>query len=85
VESRDPKDVIEELMRRTSARDFAVIDELIAEDMVNHAAGGENDTRGPQGREGWKRIVAMMDTISATRSLSITTMYSLKETLSSIT
>ncbi len=48
-------------MRRTAARDFAVIDELIAEDMVNHAAGGEDDLRGPQGREGWKRIVAMID------------------------
>jgi hypothetical protein len=38
VESRAPKEVIEELMRWSAARDFAVIDELIAEDMVNHAA-----------------------------------------------
>jgi lactoylglutathione lyase len=61
VVSRDPKAVIEELIRRTAARDFAVIDELIAEDMINHAAGGEDDTRGPQGREGWKHIVSMID------------------------
>jgi lactoylglutathione lyase len=48
-------------MRRTAARDFAVIDELIADDMVNHAAGGDDDLRGPQGRAGWKQIVAMID------------------------
>jgi predicted ester cyclase len=58
VDSREPKDVIEELFRRVVARDDAVIDELVAEDLVNHAAGGEDDLRGPQGREGWKQILA---------------------------
>jgi hypothetical protein len=36
------------------------IDELGAEDLVNHAAGGEDDLRGPQGRAGWKHILAMI-------------------------
>ena len=48
--SRDPKTVIEELFRRGAAGDQSVVDELIAEDMVNHAAG-------PQGRAGWKQIL----------------------------
>ena len=38
--SREPKDVVEELFRRVVARDFTAIDELVAEDLVNHAAGG---------------------------------------------
>src|SRR5215470_5685239 len=58
--SREPKDVVDELFRRVVARDFAVIDELMAEDMVNHAAGGADDLRGPQGREGWKQILATL-------------------------
>ncbi len=45
----NPKDVVKELFRRLAGGDRSVIDELIAEDMVNHAAG-------PQGREGWKQI-----------------------------
>jgi lactoylglutathione lyase len=53
----EPKDVIEELFRRGLAGDESVIDELIAEDMVNHAAG---PTR--QGREGWKQIIATIRT-----------------------
>ena len=57
---REPKDVVDELFRRVVARDFAVIDELMAEDMVNHAAGGADDLRGPQGREGWKQILATL-------------------------
>jgi lactoylglutathione lyase len=60
VDSRQPKDVIDELFRRVVARDDAVIDELVAEDLVNHAAGGEDDLRGPQGREGWKQILATL-------------------------
>jgi lactoylglutathione lyase len=48
-----PKDVVQELLRRLEAGDHSAIDELIAEDMVNHAAG-------PQGREGWKRINAII-------------------------
>jgi lactoylglutathione lyase len=47
-----PKDVIEELFRRGAEGDYSVIDELIAEDMVNHAAGPAR-----QGREGWKQII----------------------------
>src|SRR5262245_55106478 len=58
--SREPKEVIEELFRRVEARDDAVIDELVAEDLVNHAAGGEDDLRGPQGRDGWKQILATL-------------------------
>jgi ketosteroid isomerase-like protein len=50
---RTPKDVVEELFRRAAALDDEVIDELLAEDMVNHAAGPRR-----QGREGWKEIVA---------------------------
>jgi predicted ester cyclase len=53
VDSRKPKDVIEELFRRLEARDNGVIDELLAEDFVNHAAGPQG-----QGREGWKKINA---------------------------
>jgi lactoylglutathione lyase len=49
--------VIDELFRRGNAGDDTVIDELIAEDMVNHAAG---PTR--QGREGWKQIIATIRT-----------------------
>ncbi len=58
--SRDPKDVVEELFRRVEARDDAAIDELMAEDLVNHAAGGADDLQGPQGREGWKQILATL-------------------------
>jgi lactoylglutathione lyase len=47
-----PKDVIEELFRRGAEGDYSMIDELIAEDMVNHAAGPAR-----QGREGWKQII----------------------------
>lgn len=49
--NRTPKDVVEELFRRRAAGDDAVVDELVAEDMVNHAAG-------PQGRDGWRLILA---------------------------
>ena len=38
--SQEPRDVVEELFRRVVARDFAAIDEHMAEDLVNHAAGG---------------------------------------------
>jgi ketosteroid isomerase-like protein len=58
--SREPKDVVEELFRRVVAGDFTAIDELMAEDLVNHAAGGADDLRGPQGREGWKQILATL-------------------------
>jgi predicted ester cyclase len=51
---RDPKSVVQELFRRRSQGDAGVVDELVAEDMVNHAAG-------PQGREGWKLILATIE------------------------
>jgi lactoylglutathione lyase len=53
----DPKDVVEELFRRGTSGDESVIDELVAEDMVNHAAGP-----GRQGREGWKQIIETIRT-----------------------
>lgn len=61
MDSREPKDVIEELFRRRLAGDHSVVDELVADDLVNHAAGGDDDLRGPQGREGWKQILAMIE------------------------
>lgn len=61
MDSRDPRDVVEELFRRRLAGDEGVVDELVAIDMVNHAAGGEDDLRGPQGREGWKQILALIE------------------------
>jgi lactoylglutathione lyase len=45
--------VVEELFRRRLAGDDRAIDDLIAENMVNHAAG-------PQGREGWRQILAVL-------------------------
>jgi lactoylglutathione lyase len=53
----EPKEVIEELFRRGMAGDETVIDELMAEDMVNHAAGPAR-----QGREGWKQIITTIRT-----------------------
>jgi len=35
----DAKDVVRELMRRLDEGDTSAIDEFMAEDMVNHAAG----------------------------------------------
>ena len=46
----EPKTVVEELFRRQKARDDRVLDDLVAEDMVNHAAG-------LQGREGLRQIL----------------------------
>ena len=51
----ESKAVVELLFRRHAAGDETVIDELIAEDMVNHAAG-------PQGREGWRQILSTIAT-----------------------
>jgi predicted ester cyclase len=55
IAARDPKTVIAELFRRLSAGDDGVIDELMAADMVNHAATGR------QGAEGWKQILAIVE------------------------
>jgi lactoylglutathione lyase len=46
--------VIEELFRRQQAADLAVLDELVAPDLVNHAAG-------PQGREGLRQILQTIE------------------------
>jgi lactoylglutathione lyase len=54
VSERSAKDVVEEMFRRQQAGDESVLDDLVAEDMVNHAAG-------PQGREGLQRILTMID------------------------
>jgi lactoylglutathione lyase len=47
------KAVIEELFRRQEVGDDQVLDDLVAEDMVNHAAG-------PQGREGLRQILGVI-------------------------
>ena len=52
--SRSAKDVVQELVRRQEAGDDTVLDELVAVDMVNHAAG-------PQGRAGLARILGIID------------------------
>ena len=51
---RSPKDVVEELFRRRKAGDDTVLDDLVAADMVNHAAG-------PQGRDGLKAILRTIE------------------------
>ncbi len=52
--SRDPKSVVAELFRRIEADDLSAIDDLMAEDMVNHAAPGR------PAREGWKQILSIV-------------------------
>lgn len=61
-QARTAREIVEELFRRGAEGDLSVIDELVAEDMVNHAAG-------PQGREGWKQILATIE-----RDLGATTL-----------
>jgi lactoylglutathione lyase len=51
---RSARHVVEELFRRQQAADDKVLDELVATDMVNHAAG-------PQGREGLKAILRTIE------------------------
>jgi predicted ester cyclase len=51
---RSARDVVEELFRRQGAADDAVLDDLVATDMVNHAAG-------PQGRDGLKTILRTIE------------------------
>jgi lactoylglutathione lyase len=51
---RNARAVIEELLRRQQAGGDLVLDDLVAEDMVNHAAG-------PQGRSGLARILSIVD------------------------
>ncbi len=51
---RRANDVVEELLRRQQAGDDSVLDDLVAADMVNHAAG-------PQGREGLRLILGTIE------------------------
>jgi len=51
---REAQEVVEELYRRQLAADETVLDDLVATDMVNHAAG-------PQGREGLKDILRTIE------------------------
>ena len=51
---RSARDVVEELYRRQRAADDTVLDDLVATDMVNHAAG-------PQGRDGLKSILRTIE------------------------
>jgi predicted ester cyclase len=54
MSERRAKDVVEEMYRRQEAGDDTALDDLVAADMVNHAAG-------PQGREGLRRILRIID------------------------
>lgn len=51
-----PKEIVEELFRRLAEGDDTAVDEFVADDMVNHAAGPQR-----QGRQGWKQIIANID------------------------
>ena len=51
---RSARDVVEELFRRQRAGDDTVLDDLVATDMVNHAAG-------PQGRDGLNAILRTIE------------------------
>src|SRR4051812_30041500 len=53
MNERSAADVVEEMVRRQQAGDDASLDELVAEDMVNHAAG-------PQGRDGLRLILSII-------------------------
>jgi lactoylglutathione lyase len=48
------KAVVEEFIRRQEAEDETVLDDLVADNFVNHAAG-------PQGREGLLQILQTID------------------------
>lgn len=54
MSDRSAKEVVEEMFRRQQAGDETVLDDLVAVDMVNHAAG-------PQGRDGLKTILGIID------------------------
>jgi len=54
MSGRSAREVVEELLRRQQASDGLVLDDLVAEDMVNHAAG-------PQGREGLRLIMQTIE------------------------
>jgi predicted ester cyclase len=54
MNERTAKEVVAEMYRRQQAGDPTVLDDLVAEDLVNHAAG-------PQGRDGLKRILRTIE------------------------
>jgi len=54
VNERGPRQVVEALLRRQQLGGELNIDDLVAADMTNHAAG-------PQGREGLKRILRTIE------------------------
>jgi catechol 2,3-dioxygenase-like lactoylglutathione lyase family enzyme/predicted ester cyclase len=54
MNKRNAKDVVGEMFRRQQAGDRTVLDDLVAVDLVNHAAG-------PQGREGLRRILSTIE------------------------
>jgi hypothetical protein len=54
MSERTAKDVVQELFRRQQAADDAVLDDLVAVDFVNHAAG-------LQGREGLRQILRTIE------------------------
>ena len=54
MSERSAKEVVAELLRRQQAGPDAVLDDLVAEDMVNHAAG-------PQGRDGLELILRTIE------------------------
>ncbi|MGY1699200.1 ester cyclase [Geodermatophilus sp. SYSU D00766] len=54
MDGRGARAVVEEMLRRQQAGDDGWLDELVAVDMVNHAAG-------PQGREGLTEILRTID------------------------
>lgn len=51
---RSARDVVQEMFRRQESGDDTALDDLVAEDMVNHAAG-------PQGRDGLKLILSIIE------------------------
>jgi predicted ester cyclase len=52
--AKTPKETIQELSSRLARDDDSVFDDLVADDLVNHAAG-------PQGREGLRQIRSIID------------------------
>jgi lactoylglutathione lyase len=54
MSERSAKEVVAELFRRQREGDDSALDDLVARDMVNHAAG-------PQGREGLRTILRTID------------------------
>ena len=54
MDERGARAIVEEMLRRQQAGDNTFLDELVAVDMVNHAAG-------PQGRSGLARILRTID------------------------